>query len=319
MGLVLFATLPGALALLWLNGWGTLITLLLAIAAAIGSEALMLRLRNRPLPGSLADGSSLVSATLLALALPPYSPWWLTLLASCFAIAFGKQLYGGLGKNPFNPAMLGYALVLVSFPQPMSQWPAAHSVDLLAGLQAIFVPGTLADAWVQATALDVLRVDRSLTLDELFASHPAFGRVGGAELVNLAFLAGGLFLLYKRLYSWHAPVGLLGGLFVMSLVFWNGAGSDAHGSPLFHLLTGASMLGAFFIVTEPVSGAASARGRLLFGLGVGALTYAIRTWGGYPDGLAFAVLLMNLAVPALDRHGLARERRAAENNLEAQP
>ncbi len=120
------------------------------------------------------------------------------------------------------------------------------------------------------------------------------------ELVNLAFLAGGLFLLWRKLFTWHAPVGMLGGLFVMSLLFWNGSGSDSHGSPLLHLFSGATMLGAFFIVTDPVSGATSNRGRLVFGIGVGVLTYVIRAWGGYPDGLAFAVLLMNLAAPTID-------------------
>lgn len=303
MGLVLLATLPGALTLLWLFGWGTLFTLLLANASALGCEALLLKLRRRPLSAAL-DGSALVSATLLALALPPYSPWWLTLTASGFAIAFGKQLYGGLGKNPFNPAMLGYALALLAFPQQMTQWPASPGPDFLDGLQQVLgMSSALPDAWTQATALDVLRVDKSLTMDELFAGHPAFGQVAGrgAELVNLAFLAGGLFLLQRRLYGWHAPLGMLAGLFVMSLLFWNGSGSDSHGSPLFQLLSGATMLGAFFIVTEPVSGADSPRARLLFGLGVGVLTYVIRAWGGYPDGLAFAVLLMNLLVPSLER------------------
>ncbi|HLD67730.1 MAG TPA: RnfABCDGE type electron transport complex subunit D [Pseudomonas sp.] len=308
MGLVLLATLPGVLALLWLHGWGTLFTLLLANTSALGCEALLLRLRQRPSAAAL-DGSALVSATLLALALPPYSPWWLTLTAIGFAIAFGKQLFGGLGKNPFNPAMLGYALALLAFPQQMTQWPASPGPGFLDGLQQILgMSSALPDAWTQATALDVLRVDKSLTMDELFAGHPSFGQVAGrgAELVNLAFLAGGLFLLQRRLYGWHAPLGMLAGLFVMSLLFWNGSGSDSHGSPLFQLLSGATMLGAFFIVTEPVSGADSPRARLLFGLGVGVLTYVIRAWGGYPDGLAFAVLLMNLLVPTLERIAVRR-------------
>ena len=130
----------------------------------------------------------------------------------------------------------------------------------------------------------------------------ALGHFGGigSEVVNLAFLAGGLFLLHKRLFSWHAPVGMLGALMLMSLVFWNGSGSDSNGSPLFHLLSGATMLGAFFIVTDPVSSATSPRGRLIFGAGVGVLVYVIRAWGGYPDGVAFGVLLMNLAAPTID-------------------
>ena len=301
MLLVLAATLPGVVALTWLSGAGTLINLLWASVVALAVAALILKIRQRPVAFFLRDGSALVTAVLLALALPPYSPWWLTLIATGSAIVFGKQLYGGLGQNPFNPAMIGYVVVLVSFPVEMTTWPVPHSVGVGAGLQHILGIASLPDGWAQATALDVLKVNKSLTVDELWA-NPAFGHFGGigSEVVNLAFLAGGLFLLHKRLFSWHAPVGMLAALAVMSLLFWNGSGSDSHGSPLFHLLSGATMLGAFFIVTDPVSGATSNQGRLIFGAGVGVLVYVIRAWGGYPDAVAFAVLLMNLAAPTID-------------------
>ncbi|WP_047305864.1 MULTISPECIES: RnfABCDGE type electron transport complex subunit D [Pseudomonas] len=311
---VLLATLPGLLVLLWWFGWGVLLNLLLAACGALAMEALALRLRKRALPSGLGDGSALVSATLLALALPPYCPWWLPLSAAAAAIALGKQVYGGVGQNPFNPAMLGYALALLCFPQSMTHWPAPHAMDLLAGLQQVFglTDGLHVDAWAQATALDSLRINKSLTLDELFASNPAFGHFGGraAQWINLGFLAGGLFLLQQRVIGWQAPVGMLGSLLVISLLCWNGTGSDSHGSPLFHLLSGASMLGAFFIVTEPVSGPKTEKARLLFGVSVGLLTYLIRTWGGYPDGVAFAVLLMNLTVPALERLCAAKPENA---------
>ena len=299
---VLLAAVPGVLALTWQFGFGTLINLIWASVCTLGFEAAILALRQRPLGFFLKDYSALVTAVLLALALPPYSPWWLTLVACGFAIVFGKQLYGGLGQNPFNPAMIGYVVVLVSFPLAMTSWPAPHTVGLLDGLELIFGFGSAPDGWTQATALDALKINQSLTIDELWAQHPAFGHFGGTavEAVNLAFLAGGLYLLYKRLFSWHAPVGMLASLALMSLLFWNGSGSDSHGSPLFHLLSGATMLGAFFIVTDPVSGATSNLGRLIFGIGVGVLVYVIRAWGGYPDGVAFAVLLMNLAAPTID-------------------
>ncbi|NWD26038.1 RnfABCDGE type electron transport complex subunit D [Pseudomonas yamanorum] len=302
---VLLATVPGLLAMFWLYGWGVLINLLLAGSCALVVEAGIQRLRGH----SASDLGGLVTATLLALALPPYCPWWLCVAAVTSALLLGKHLYGG-NQNPFNPAMVGYALMLVAFPQPMTHWPASHGMDLLAGLQQVFgVQGNAPDAWAQATALDALRINKSLTMDELFASHPAFGHVAGkgSGWVNLAFLAGGLWLLQQRVFSWHAPVGMLGSLFVISLLCWNGSGSDSHGSPLFHLLTGATMLGAFFIVTEPVSGAKSPHARLMFGAGVGVLVYLIRTWGGYPDGVAFAVLLMNLAVPMLERLATPRQ------------
>ncbi|WP_445181118.1 RnfABCDGE type electron transport complex subunit D [Pseudomonas sp. McL0111] len=310
MKLVLLAALPGLLALFWLYGWGVLINLILAVITALIVEAVVTRLRRQPLQSTLSDGSAVVSATLLAAALPPYCPWWLTVTAIATGLLFGKHLYGGVGKNPFNPAMLGFALAIVMFPQPMTHWPA-HGMDLLSAVQQVFNLGQAPDAWVQATALDSLRINKSLTMDELFASNPAFGRFGGrgVEWVNLAFLAGGLFLLQRRVFGWHAPVGMLASLFVVSLLCWNGSGSDSHGSPLFHLLSGATMLGAFFIITEPVSGAKNPLARLLFGVGAGLLTYLIRTWGGYPDGVAFAVLLMNLCVPALERFAANRQTR----------
>ncbi|WP_271411301.1 RnfABCDGE type electron transport complex subunit D [Pseudomonas sp. Q1-7] len=313
MQLVLLACLPGLLALFWQYGWGSLLQLLVALPVALACEALVRRLRRQPVATQaalfnrplLGEGSALVSATLLALALPPYSPWWLTACACAFALLFGKALFGGFGQNPLNPAMLGYALVLVAFPVQLSQWPTpGQQPGLGEALQQVLgVGGGLVDGWSQATALDSLKHNDRLTVDELFAGHAAFGGVGGhgAEWVNLAFLLGGLFLLQRKVIRWHAPAGLLASLFVISLLCWNGSGSDSNGSPLFHLLSGATMLGAFFIATEPVSGAASDRGRLYFGIGAGLLVYVIRTWGGYADGMAFAILLMNLLTPSLDR------------------
>ncbi|HCF3771574.1 TPA: RnfABCDGE type electron transport complex subunit D [Pseudomonas aeruginosa] len=322
MRLVLGACVPGLLTLTWLYGPGTLFNLAWASLVALACEAAMLALRKRPPGVFLKDGSALVTALLLAVALPPYAPWWLTLVATFFALVFGKHLYGGLGQNPFNPAMLGYVVALVSFPLEMTRWPSPDSaLGLPDSLREFLGLATRPDAWAHATALDVLKTDRSLTVDELFAGNPAFGHLGsaGSEWVNLAFLLGGLFLLWRRLFTWHAPLGMLAGLFAMSLLFWNGSGSDSHGSPLFHLFSGATMLGAFFIVTDPVSGATSNRGRLVFGLGVGVLTYVIRAWGGYPDGVAFAVLLMNLAAPTIDYYTRPRTygHRKAERGFKA--
>ncbi|OAI88479.1 RnfABCDGE type electron transport complex subunit D [Pseudomonas putida] len=306
---VLLACLPGVLVLFWVYGWGVLCNLLLCAASALLTEAALLRLRGRPVLPALNDGSALVSACLLAVALPAYAPWWIPVIAAGSAIALGKQLYGGVGRNPFNPAMLGYAVVLLSFPVPMTHWPAPQALDLGHALQALSGVAERPDAWAQATVLDGLRQNRSLTIDELFASHPGFGHLAGrgSEWASLAFLAGGLFLLQRKVISWQAPVAMLGSLFLISLLCWNGSGSDSNGSPLLHLLAGSTMLSAFFIVTEPVSGPKTPWGRLVFGAMVGVLIYLIRTWGNYPDGAAFAVLLMNLCVPALDRW--AQQRR----------
>ena len=302
MLLVIAATVPGILVLSYFFGIGPLLNIALACGFALLFEAAILKLRQRPVAFFLKDCSVLLTGVLLALALPPYSPWWLIAVATGFAVIFGKQLFGGLGQNPFNPAMLGYVVVLVSFPVDMTLWPAAHSVDASTGLQHVFFGQAFSDAWSQATVLDVLKTNNNLTLQELWHNNPAFGLFTShsSEWVNLAFLLGGVFLLRKKIFSWHAPIGMLAALFIMSLIFWNGSGSDSNGSPLFHLLSGATMLGAFFIVTDPVSGATSVQGRLIFGAGVGVLIYIIRTWGGYPDGVAFAVLLMNLCAPTID-------------------
>ncbi len=211
-----------------------------------------------------------------------------------------KHAYGGLGQNPFNPAMVGYAALLVSFPVEMTRWP---------------VPGADWDAVTGATALDALRTGlrESYTMGEIRAGA-AFGSVGaaGSEWVNLAALAGGLFLLARGVIRWQIPVAMLAGLAVpAALAQWLDPG--AHPGALFHLASGATMLGAFFIATDPVSAATSDRGRLYFGAGIGLLTWVIRSFGGYPDGVAFAVLLMNLAVPLIDRYTVPRIHGHARN------
>lgn len=309
MGLVLLACLPGLLALLWLHGWGVLLNLLLCASTALLCEAALLKLRAQPLNATLNDGSALVTAVLLAASLPTLAPWWLPVVATGVAIGIGKQAFGGVGRNLFNPAMVGYAFALLSFPLQMNHWPGPVP-GLLDSVQQVFAGVDQIDAWARPTLLDGLRHNRSLTIDELFTSHPGFGNMGGrdSEWVNLAFLLGGLFLLQRKVISWHAPLGVLAGLFVFSLLGWNGSGSDSNGSPLLHLFSGSTMLAAFFIATEPVSGPRSAWARLWFGLGVGLLIYLIRTWGSYPEGTAFAILLMNLVAPTLDRLALRRQQ-----------
>jgi electron transport complex protein RnfD len=309
MGLVLLACIPGLLASFWTQGWGILFSLLLCATAALGCEAALLAVRRQPVLPALNDGSALVTAILLAIALPAPAPWWLPVTAAGIAIGVGKQAFGGVGRNLFNPAMLGYAFVLLNFPLQMTHWPS-QSLGFIDSFQLVADSGTQIDAWAGPTILDGLRHNRSLTIDELFASHPGFGSVGGrsSEWVNLALLFGGLFLWQRKVISWHAPAGLLSSLFLFSLLAWNGSGSDSNGSPLLHLFSGSTMLAAFFIATEPVSGPKANLARLLFGFGAGALIYLIRTWGSYPDGTAFAILLMNLAAPALDRFALRRQK-----------
>tara|TARA_B110000285_G_scaffold213685_1_gene258255 strand:+ start:13241 stop:14278 length:1038 start_codon:yes stop_codon:yes gene_type:complete len=302
---VLLATLPGLAAQSYFYGYGTLINLLWASALALSFEALILGLRRRPITPYLTDGSALVTAFLLALALPPFSPWWLTLVAVLFSIVFAKHLYGGLGNNPFNPAMVGYALCLIAFPVSMTQWAGTEST-LTFGQQWHWfwlesVNGGI-DAWTRATPLDLMRHTKGLTLNEVASSNPQLGLGLAASMwINLAYLLGGLCLLSIRVFTWHAPVAMLASLGFCAGLFHMGE-PDLYPSASQQLLTGATMLSAFFIVTDPVTGATSRKGKLVFGAGVGILVFIIRSYGSYPDAFAFAILLMNLSAPLIDTY-----------------
>jgi len=305
---VLIALIPGIALLTAFFGVGVLSNLVLATAFALLFETAALSLRRWPLRPFLTDYSVVVTAWLLAAALPPLSPWWLIAVATGFAVIVAKHLYGGLGYNPFNPAMVGYVVVLISFPAELTAWLApaglGESPPLFAGLASVFTGGGVSqwDGATAATVLDVSKTEvaRGRMLSEISA-QTVFGVLGGRgwEWANLAFLLGGLWMLYRRVIHWHIPTGMLGSLMLLSGLFWI-VDSETFGSPLFHLFGGATLLGAFFIATDPVSAATTPRGRLLFGAGIGILTFAIRTWGGYPDGVAFAVLLMNMVAPTLD-------------------
>lgn len=304
---VLVALLPGIAAYIWFFGAAILVQLAIASITALAAEALILALRGKPLMLFLTDGSALVTAWLIALAFPSIAPWWLTVLATLLAIIVAKHLYGGLGQNPFNPAMVGFALMIVAYPQFMSQWPAPGATDFAGQWQAIFGNRHL-DAITMATPLDALRTalhtaDAQATVAGVLSSNSVFGTIGGNawEWIAAGYLAGGLWLMQQRVITWHAPTAFLAALVGIAGVF-SLIDSTQFAGPLFHLFTGGAMLGAFFIVTDPVSGATTPRGKLIFAAGVAILTWIIRTFGSYPDGIAFAVLLMNIAAPLIDRY-----------------
>ena len=309
---VILACIPGLLALSYLFGWGTLINLVIASITALAAEAAMLRLRQRALVPALKDLSALVTALLLAIALPPTLPWWMVVLGSGTAIIVAKHLYGGLGNNPFNPAMVGYVLLLICFPIEMTGWlapqslatPPSFSESLHISAYGRTSEGADIDAMSAATPLDGLKTALSngeVISEATQANAYLQWQYAGWPWVALAFLIGGLVLWRQKIFTLHAPLGLLLGLGGISLIFFL-VDPSRYPSPLFHLLNGGAIFAAFFIVTDPVSGATSNRGRLLFGLGVGLLIYIIRTWGGYPDAIAFAVLLMNICAPTIDHY-----------------
>ena len=314
---VLYALAPGLLVLIVVFGPGVLVQLALAAATAMACETLMLLLRRRPLAPFLGDASALVTAALLAVALPPLGPWWLIVLGTAFAIVIAKHLYGGLGYNPFNPAMIGYVVLLISFPLEMSTWAAPRGVgghvagfgEALALIFGGHGDHVLLDAVSSATPLDTLRTQLGLgqTVAAVRAGSPVFGWIGGSgwEWANLAFLGGGLWMCQRRVAAWQIPAGMLGALALISTVFWI-AEPARFAPPWFHVMSGAAVFGAFFIATDPVSASTTPRGRLIYGAGIGLLTWLIRSLGGFPDGVAFAVLLMNLAAPTIDQYTLPR-------------
>jgi len=310
---VLLALVPGIIAYYWVYGGGILVTLSLATVTALITEAAILKIRQRPVAPSLSDLSAIVTAWLLALALPPLAPWWLVVVGTFFAIAIAKQLYGGLGYNPFNPAMVGYAVLLISFPVIMTKWPtplalAEAPLGMMDQLKLIFsnvLPvGVQLDAVTSATPLDYLKTQLMLKQKVAdISAAPIFGHFGakGGEFVTAGYLLGGLYLIQQRIISWHLPTAFIAAMALISLIF-NIVDPTHFANPGFHLMSGAVMLCAFFIITDPVSGPTTPKGKLYFAAGAAVLTYLIRVYGGYPDGVAFAVLIMNMCVPLIDAY-----------------
>ncbi len=306
---VLLALLPGLFALSLIFGSGVWVHILIMVPTALAAEAVVLLMRKRNPRTCLSDLSATVTATLLAAALPPLLPWWMAVLGTLFAIILAKQLYGGLGQNPFNPAMVGYVILLISFPLEMTSWlpPLGLDGNLLSLRETAAIifgigPQPALDTLTGATPLDAIKttLGQGLTIQEALQTIPAGILAGpGWEWVNLAFLAGGIILLLNRTISWHIPVSMLLSLHLMAF-FFNTVDPDNFSTPLYHLLSGGTMLGAFFIATDPVTSSTTPMGRIWYGAGIGVLVYVIRTWGGYPDAIAFGVLLMNMSAPLID-------------------
>ena len=289
---VLLALTPGAAVLCWQLGLGIVVNLIIASVTALATEAVLLKCRQVPVLPTLSDHSALLSACLLALALPPYLPWTVTVVATIAAIMLGKQVYGGFGNNLFNPAMVGYAVAIVAFPLAMTAWPnnelLIHRFDGSTTFKLMFLSDTQL-ALSGATPLSVWRSNLS----------PDTANVNW-HWANLAFLAGGLWLLYQKIITWHIPLMMLSGVVLGALLL--SAISNTAPSVLFQLSNGAVVLGAFFIATDPVTAPKSKIAMGIFGLSIGVLLITFRFGSSYIDGLAFAVLIMNMFKPLLDRY-----------------
>lgn len=306
---VLIALIPGTLILMYFFGVGIFLNVIISIVFAISLEITALIVRKRPLLPFLSDLSAIVTAWLFALTLPPLVPWWIIFVGIFFAIIIAKHLYGGLGYNPFNPAMVGFAVLIVSFPFEMSQWIhprtlGAYDFGFIEQLKFIFgdqKPNW--DAVTMATPLDEVKTGlrAGIEYSEVIKESSYLQAISQNTWFwsSLAFAIGGIWLLYKKVIQWQIPAALLGTLGLISGIFYFFS-PDSFASPLFHITSGATILGAFFIATDPVSASTTPVGKLIYGASIGFFIYIIRVWGNYPDAIAFAVLIMNMAVPMID-------------------
>lgn len=311
---VMLALVPATLLGFWNFGWPAFWLWLVTVASAAGWEAACIWLSGKKIAPRLRDSSAMLTGWLLALSLPPWAPWWIGVVGSLIAIVLSKQVFGGLGSNPFNPAMVARVALLISFPVVMTQWIGAlplipgQSVGFWQGLQITFGGMPVMDGVASASVLggiktELSRIGHLPALDGLFTAWQAgLGLRAGSlgESSALLILLGGIWLARQSIIGWRIPLAMLAGVLIPALIFWL-ADSQHYASPLVHLLSGGLWLGAFFIATDPVTSPTSSAGQIIFGFGCGLLTYVIRAWGGYPEGVAFAVLLMNAVTPLIDR------------------
>lgn len=317
MKLVMLALMPATLFGIYIFGWPALLLLTATMLSAVVLEAACLVVADRPVRAGLLDGSALLTGWLLAMTLPPWAPWWIGVVGSALAIVVGKQVFGGIGQNLFNPAMFARVALLVSFPLEMTTWvhPApwlTSTAPSLAESLAITFGGMPApDGIAGATLIGHVKTEfsqgrglsESLASGDYLFLKSFIGWTSGSlgETSSLLLLGGGVWLLKKKVISWHIPLSLLTTVALLASLFMV-LDSERYPGPVFHLTSGALMLAAFFIATDYVTSPSSPSGQILFGAGCGLLIYVIRTWGAYPEGAGFSVLLMNALTPVIDHY-----------------
>ncbi len=325
MWLVIAALLPAYIHTIYLYGISTVWVSLTAVSAAVISEAGMQKLFKKEV--TVSDGSAILTALLLTFNVPPSIALWKVALATVFAIVVAKQLFGGLGYNIFNPALVGRAFLVASYPVAItSGWiqPKGGFLSIsqksAAAIEATGAEATkLVDTVTSATPLTALKSvreavsnpelhDTAISLwDKLYSSdlvsNAFFGKIGGClgETTAITILIGGLFLIIMKIVDWRIPLGYIGTLGLLTWAFGGHSGLFS-GNPFFHLFTGGLMLGAFFMATDMVTSPLTKKGRWIFAVSLGLLTFIIRMWGGYPEGVSYSILLMNIFVPLIDRY-----------------
>ena len=308
MLMVILALVPGLIFYVYFFGVGVLLNVFVASLTALIAEYFVLKMRKLPPKVYLSGGSALVAAWLLALSIPSIAPWWIIVVGTLFTIVIAKHFYGGLGSNIFNPAMIGYAVLLISFPAIMTKWPSpienSLSIESIRQALQVFFYGLtqVGDGLTSATPLDYIKTEllQGQILPDITIRNFGLATIlTSNQIISLAYLLGGIVLLHKKIISWHLPI-----TYLLSLAFISGLfhliDPNNYSTISFHLLNGGTMLCAFFIITDPVSGPTTPKGKIWFACMVAILVYVIRVFGGYPEGIAFAVIFMNICVPLID-------------------
>ncbi len=296
MYMVIIALIPALALSLYLYGLGALIVTSVSVISAIFFEWLITKylLHKKP---TISDGSAALTGLLLAFNVPSNLPVWIIIIGALVAIGMGKMSFGGLGQNPFNPAFVGRVFLLISFPVQMTSWPLPHQMS------------KYIDAVTGATALGTLKESLKVgeTVSQVMDKLPShmqmfYGIMGGSlgEVSAALLILGGIFLLFKKVITWHIPISILTTVFIFTGILWL-SNPAKFADPIFELLTGGLMLGAIFMATDYVTSPMSNWGKIIYGISIGALVVIIRTWGAYPEGVSFAVLIMNAFVPLIDR------------------
>lgn len=295
---VVYALIPVFLVSLYVFGINALIATVSAVVSCILFEYLIQKylLKTKI---TISDGSALITGILLAFNLPAGIPVWMIIIGSLVAIGVAKLSFGGLGFNIFNPALVGRVFLLVSFPVEMTLWPTAVENNT-----------TLVDAVTGATTLGLIKegVQFGQTISELSAQLPSttdmlLGITSGSlgEMSALALLLGGFYLIIRKVISWHIPITVLVTMAIMTGIFWM-LDPEQYANPLIHVLSGGAILGAFFMATDLVTSPVTKKGMVIFAIGIGVLTVVIRLWGAYPEGISFAILIMNAFVPLINSY-----------------
>jgi electron transport complex protein RnfD len=294
---VVISLVPAMLVTLYMFGIGALIVTAISIIACVLTEMLVQKYLIRT-DITIRDGSAIVTGLLLAFNLPANLPWWMVVLGAVFAIGIGKMTYGGLGNNPFNPALIGRVFLLISFPVQMTSWP----LPIASRMQYL-------DAATGATPLSLMKegIRSGETVSGIMQQIPDhmqlfLGQMGGSlgEISALALVAGFAWMLYKRIITWHIPVFTVATVFIFTGILW-WANPDKNASPVFHILTGGLMLGAIYMATDYVTSPMTKAGMIIYAVGIGLITVIIRVFGAYPEGVAFSILIMNAFVPLINK------------------